>query len=117
MTCWKMVEPQRERIILTKEMGGTKFSEGDVVLVLRDVGVMAGHEQAGLVHDIEPAGRVFIDYGGYISLLHDEEQIRHAPLETREELKLKLEQKGEETRQWIEHATRNIRKALENHRF
>lgn len=108
-----MVEPQRERIILTKEMGGAKFSEGDVVFVLRDVGEMSGQEEAGIVHNIEQGGRVFIDYGGYISLLHDEEQIRHAPEEIRDELKLKLEQRSEETRRWMEHATRYLRKALE----
>jgi len=114
-----MVENQRERIAASKEIGGTMFSEGNVVLVLRDVGspeLETGEEEAGIILDIEQGGRVFINYGGVVSLLHDEDQIRHAPEKIREALTIRLKQNNEDLQAEGYEATKYIRGILEEYR-
>lgn len=111
-----MIENQRGKIIANKEIGGTIFSEGNVVLVLRDVGnpeLETGEEEAGIILDIEQGERVFINYGGVASLLHDEDQIRLAPEEIREALTLRLKQNSEDLQAEGYEATKHIRGILE----
>ena len=81
-------------------------------MVLRDVGEMEGQEEAGIIYDIEPSGRVFVNYGGVVSLLHDDEQIRKAPEDIEEALKLRLEQHESELYEEVLQATGNIRGIL-----
>ena len=95
------------------------FSEGNVVLVLRDVGspeLETGEEEAGIILDIEQGGRVFINYGGVVSLLHDEDQIRHAPEKIREALTIRLKQNNEDLQAEGYEATKYIRGILEEYR-
>lgn len=108
-----MVEAPRSMVI--KEV---PFSVGDVVLVLRDVGdpeLEGRDEEGGIVYEIEQSGRVFIDYGGVVSLLHDEDQIRPAPEDIREALAMRLNQNSEELHQEMLKATSGIRSALEEY--
>ncbi len=91
---------------------GKPFQEGDVVLVLRD----EGKEEGGIIDDIEKSGRVFINYGGVVSLLHDDEQIRMAPEDIREPLLLRLQQNQQELMEQMERATRGLREVLERQR-
>ena len=107
-----MIEALRE--INNKEL---PYSAGDVVLVLRDVGtdLETGQEEAGIVHDVEQGGRVFINYGGVVSLLHEKDQIRLAPADMREALKLRLNQNNEDLQKSMFEATRGLREALEKY--
>lgn len=114
-----MVEAKRGLLTSTmiKEM---PFSVGDVVLVLRDVDTTLTNmadvgisEEAGIVFQIEQGGRTFIDYGGVVSLLHDEDQIRLVPDDIREALKLRLSQNSEELQESILKNTSRIRGVLE----
>jgi len=88
------------------------YSKGDIVLVLRDAGEMEGQEEAGIIHDIEPGGPVFVNYGGIVSLLHDGEQIRKVPQDIEEALKLRLQQNESEFYEEVFQATSNIRDIL-----
>ena len=98
--------------VLSKTDNEFPYSKGDVVLVLRDVGEMEGQEEAGIVNNIEPGGRVSVDYSGVVSLLHDNEQIREAPLDIKEALRLRLKQNESELHEEVLRATGNIRGIL-----
>lgn len=109
-----MIERRREINIQN-----TRFSEGDVVLVLRDVGspeLEGEEEEGGIVFDIEERGRVFINYGGVVSLLHDSDQIRLAPPEIKDALELILKQNGEELNEKTTKITKNLSKAMKEYR-
>ena len=103
---------ERLRSNIQKEL---PFSVGDVVLVQRDVGRMKGQEEGGIVYDIEPSGRVFINYGGVVSLLHDKEQVRPAPEDIREALELRLRQNSEDLSLELSKYTDPLRDILEDY--
>ncbi len=106
-----MIERRRE--INAKD---NKFSKGDVVLVLRDVGspeLEGKEEEGGIVFRVEDGGRMFINYGGIVSLLHDDDQIRLAPPEIKDALELRLKQNDEELTERMTKATKNLSKVLE----
>ena len=98
--------------VLTNTVKEFPYSKGEVVMVLRDVGEMERQEEAGIVFDIEPSGRVFVNYGGVVSLLHDDEQIRKAPQDIEEALRLRLKQNESELYEEGLQATSNIRGKL-----
>jgi hypothetical protein len=76
-----MVEAQIGSITRVKVIEGTSYKEGDIVLVRRDFDLWGeeGLEEAGKITEIDPDGRVLIDYLGKELTLHEEDQIRQAP--------------------------------------
>lgn len=71
---------------------------GDYLMVLRP----DYPEEAGRVHEVEPGGRVFINYGGVVRLLGDEDQVREIPLDILEAIKLNLELNEKDRREQVE---------------
>lgn len=78
------------------------FKEGDLVLVLREG---SDNEVAGIVSRVEESGRTFINSGGVVELLHDQDQIRDVPENIAEPLRLRLEQNQEDLQKEIRRIT------------
>jgi hypothetical protein len=94
------------------------FSKGDVVLVLEGIGdpeFEGEGEKAGIVHEIDSNGTVFINYGGMITPLHEQDQIRLAPEDIHEVLRLQLNQNEEDMQKSMLEATRGLCEPLEEY--
>jgi hypothetical protein len=96
------------------EIGGEKFLEGDIVLILqaRDDEDGFGDELGAKIHTIESNGHALINYGTHLQFLNDGDQVRHAPEEMKEIISMMLESSSEQVRMDVESRTKNIRSLL-----
>ncbi|HUC94513.1 MAG TPA: hypothetical protein VMR19_00710 [Candidatus Saccharimonadales bacterium] len=88
------------------------LEKGDLLLVL---GKDEDREIPGVIDEIDANGTVWMRYGGYVTPLHDTDQIRIPPEEMRKEILDRLREANERTRKLLDDATGPLGELLEKY--
>jgi hypothetical protein len=78
------------------------LKKDDLLLIL---GKNDNYERAGTVDSIDKHGTVWINYGGYVTVLYGADQIRVPPEEEREAIALRLKEQNDRMRELLQEFT------------